>query len=99
MDRPGHPMMAPQNKALDFALDALGLLEAPAQVVEDDRVLDLEHEIATLRAENLRPERRTRSCILRSPRSSTRLGGPPAGSAGEPTEIRRPRPAGDAGAA
>lgn len=54
MDRPVSPIFTPQRRALDFALDTLSLRAAHAQVVEDDRVLDLEREVATLRAENAR---------------------------------------------
>lgn len=54
MDRPVPPLIAPQRRALNFALDALGLRDAHAQVVEDDRVLGLAREVTALRAENAR---------------------------------------------
>jgi predicted RNase H-like nuclease (RuvC/YqgF family) len=52
MDRPITPVADPQERALTFMLDALGLPPAPDEVRLATRVVELEHTVTALLAEN-----------------------------------------------
>lgn len=57
MERPITPVADQQERALTFMLDALGLAPAPDEVRLSARVVELEHTVTALLAENRRLRR------------------------------------------
>ena len=57
MDRPNNPIADPQDRALVFMLDTLGLPPAPDDSRLAARIVELEHTVTALLTENRRLRR------------------------------------------